>query len=58
MSVRFGQPFRVPDIVDGKRVTADEATHVIMHRIASLLPDRYHGVYEQQRPELPVGPSC
>jgi 1-acyl-sn-glycerol-3-phosphate acyltransferase len=45
VTVRFGIPFRVPERVDGKRVTADEATHLIMVRIAELLPERYHGIY-------------
>jgi hypothetical protein len=35
----------IPERVDGKRVTAEEATHVIMLRIVELLPSRYHGVY-------------
>lgn len=50
VTVRFGDPFRLPDIVDGKRVTADEATYVIMHRIAALLPERYRGVYDESSP--------
>jgi 1-acyl-sn-glycerol-3-phosphate acyltransferase len=45
VTVRFGSPFRIPERVDGKRVTAEEATHLIMVRIAALLPERYHGVY-------------
>ena len=42
--VHFGSPIRIPERVDGKRVTAEEATHLIMMRIAELLPERYHGV--------------
>jgi 1-acyl-sn-glycerol-3-phosphate acyltransferase len=49
VTVRFGSPFHVPERVDGKRVTADEATHLIMMRVAELLPDRYHGVYARDR---------
>jgi len=45
VTVHFGTPIRIPERVDGKRVTADEATHLIMMRIAELLPERYHGVY-------------
>jgi 1-acyl-sn-glycerol-3-phosphate acyltransferase len=45
VTLRFGSPFHIPERVDGKRVTADEATHLIMLRIAELLPERYHGVY-------------
>jgi len=51
VTVRFGSPFHVPERVDGKRVTANEATHLIMMRIAELLPERYHGVYARDRLE-------
>jgi 1-acyl-sn-glycerol-3-phosphate acyltransferase len=47
VTVRFGTPFRIPERVDGKRGTADEATRLIMVRIAELLPERYHGFYAQ-----------
>lgn len=43
--VHFGKPFTVPKQVDGKRVTADEATRLIMMRVAELLPEPYRGVY-------------
>jgi 1-acyl-sn-glycerol-3-phosphate acyltransferase len=45
VTVRFGCPMHIPERVDGKRVTAEEATHLIMLRIVELLPERYHGVY-------------
>jgi len=45
VTVHFGSPIHIPERVDGKRVTADEATRLIMMRIADLLPERYHGVY-------------
>ena len=45
VDVRFGEPFTVPTHVDGKRVTADEATRLIMTRVAELLPEPYRGVY-------------
>jgi 1-acyl-sn-glycerol-3-phosphate acyltransferase len=45
VTVHFGFPIRIPERVDGTRVTAEEATHLIMVRIAELLPERYHGVY-------------
>ena len=45
VTVRFGSPIHIPERVDGKRVTAEEATNLIMLRIADLLPERYHGVY-------------
>jgi 1-acyl-sn-glycerol-3-phosphate acyltransferase len=45
VTVRFGSPIHIPERVDGMRVTADEATRLIMMRIAELLPERYRGVY-------------
>jgi 1-acyl-sn-glycerol-3-phosphate acyltransferase len=45
VTVHFGSPIRIPERVDGKRVTAEEATHLIMVRIAELLPERYQGFY-------------
>lgn len=49
VTIRFGQPFTLPDRVDDRRVTAAEATYVIMQRIAELLPEQYHGVYADDR---------
>jgi hypothetical protein len=43
--VNFGDPFSIPKIIDGRRVTSGEATRLIMTRIAGLLPERYRGVY-------------
>ncbi len=45
VTIRFGEPFRIPDRVDGRRVTPEEATWLIMTRVAELLPARYRGVY-------------
>lgn len=45
VTVRFGEPFHIPERVDGVRVTAEEATHIMMLRVAALLPERYHGEY-------------
>jgi 1-acyl-sn-glycerol-3-phosphate acyltransferase len=45
VTVRFGTPFRIPAGVDGVRVSSEEATRLIMTRIALLLPERYRGVY-------------
>jgi 1-acyl-sn-glycerol-3-phosphate acyltransferase len=58
VTVRFGTPFYVPERVDGKRVTAEEATHLIMVRIAELLPERYHGVYARDAIEQEPGPAA
>ncbi len=46
VAIRFGDPFSIPARVDGRRVTPDEATRLIMVRIAELLPERYRGVYQ------------
>ena len=45
VTVRFGEPFHIPERVDGVRVTAEEATHIMMFRLSGLLPERYHGEY-------------
>lgn len=45
VTVTFGEPFLVPERVDGRRVTPDEATRLLMVRIAELLPEQYRGVY-------------
>lgn len=50
VGVSFGEPFQVPKYVDGKRVTADEATKLIMTRVAELLPEPYRGVYSSSVP--------
>ncbi len=52
VTVRFGDPFLIPDRVDGVRVTPEEATHTMMLRIAELLPERYHGEYADCSAEL------
>jgi 1-acyl-sn-glycerol-3-phosphate acyltransferase len=44
-TIRYGVPFLVPDQVDGQRVTPEEATKLIMLRIADLMPQRYRGPY-------------
>jgi 1-acyl-sn-glycerol-3-phosphate acyltransferase len=56
VTMHFGPPIHIPERVDGKRVTADEATHLIMMRIAELLPERYRGVYARDRIEDDTGP--
>jgi 1-acyl-sn-glycerol-3-phosphate acyltransferase len=45
VTVRFGEPFHIPGRVDGKRVTVEEATRLVMYRLAELLPEHYRGVY-------------
>lgn len=48
VTIRYGDPFLVPERVDGKRVTSQEATQLIMVRVAELLPERYRGVYSSE----------
>jgi 1-acyl-sn-glycerol-3-phosphate acyltransferase len=46
--ILFGEPFVVPREIDGRRVSSDEATEIIMREIARLLPPDYRGVYADQ----------
>ena len=48
VTVTFGPPFSVPTTVDQRRVTSDEATRLIMTRVAQLLPEKYRGVYASE----------
>jgi 1-acyl-sn-glycerol-3-phosphate acyltransferase len=43
--ILFGEPFRIAREMDGKRVTAEQATDLIMIEIALLLPEDYRGIY-------------
>ena len=43
--VRFGEPFYLPEQIDGKRVSAATATAYMMHKVAELLPEAYRGTY-------------
>jgi 1-acyl-sn-glycerol-3-phosphate acyltransferase len=45
VQILFGEPFRIPREIDGRRVTAEEATAIMMREIARLLPAEYRGVY-------------
>lgn len=47
VTICFGAPFRVPECVDGKRVTSKEATRLIMARVAGILPPQYRGIYAE-----------
>lgn len=57
VGVRFGVPFVVPERVDGRRVTADEATRLIMTRVAELLPEPYRGVYASSESSSSAEPA-
>lgn len=41
----FGEPFRLPTHIDGKRTTADQAVQLAMRRVAEMLPEKYRGIY-------------
>lgn len=43
--ILFGEPFRIPKEIDGRKISADEATDRIMVEIARLLPPDYRGIY-------------
>jgi 1-acyl-sn-glycerol-3-phosphate acyltransferase len=43
--ILFGEPFLIPRQIDGRRVTSDEATEIIMIEIARRLPPDYRGIY-------------
>jgi len=46
MTVRFGEPFVVPEVEPGTRSKAlQEWTEVLMQKIADLLPNNYRGIY-------------
>lgn len=46
--VRFGEPFRLPDEIDCKRVNAKAATDYMMQKVAEMLPEEYRGIYGEQ----------
>jgi 1-acyl-sn-glycerol-3-phosphate acyltransferase len=43
----FGDPFVIPRTIGDRKISADEATEIIMIEIARLLPPDYRGVYAQ-----------
>src|SRR5262249_29705977 len=56
--VRFGEPFRIPREIDGRRLTAEEGTDRIMVEIARLLPPAYRGVYADKIGEEAPAPAA
>ena len=47
VSVKVGQPIRLPESGRVERAKLDEYTDLIMRRIAGLLPECYQGVYAE-----------
>ena len=43
--ILFGEPFRIPRAIDGRKISAEEATDRIMIEIARLLPPDFRGIY-------------
>jgi 1-acyl-sn-glycerol-3-phosphate acyltransferase len=43
----FGEPFLVPREIDGRKVSTEEATEIIMIELARLLPPAYRGAYAE-----------
>jgi len=41
----FGEPFRLPSAIDGKRTSPEQAIDLAMRRVAEMLPDAYRGIY-------------
>jgi 1-acyl-sn-glycerol-3-phosphate acyltransferase len=54
--VRFGEPFVVPRELNGKRLSADEATDLMMIELARMLPPDYRGVYADRVTDAPTLP--
>jgi 1-acyl-sn-glycerol-3-phosphate acyltransferase len=45
--VEFGEPFRLPEEIDGKKANARAATDYMMRKVAELLPPDYRGMYAE-----------
>lgn len=43
--VQYGEPFVIPRELDGKRVSSEQATDIMMMALARMLPSGYRGVY-------------
>lgn len=60
--ILFGDPFHIPREIDGRHVSAAEATEIMMIEVARLLPPDYRGVYadalraESKRRAMPLAP--
>ena len=48
VKIRYGQTFVVPREFEGQKISAAEATEIIMLEIARLLPAGYQGVYAER----------
>ncbi len=50
--IHFGEPFLIPDEIDGKRTNSAAAVDYIMERVAAMLPLDYRGIYGQERSKV------
>jgi 1-acyl-sn-glycerol-3-phosphate acyltransferase len=48
--VVIGETFTLPAGDDGRRLSTDEATDVVMRHVAALLPATYRGIYSEPAP--------
>ncbi len=56
LEMRIGEPFMLPEISgkgEARRAARQQAADAVMIRIASMLPEEYHGVYAGQVKEFP-----
>lgn len=56
LEMRIGKPFRIPEITgkgEERRVTRQKWADEVMLRIASMLPEEYHGAYAGQVESYP-----
>jgi len=50
--ITFGEPFMIPDEIDGKRTNATAAVEYIMQRVAAMLPVDYRGIYGPEQSQI------
>lgn len=50
--IQFGEPFFIPDEIDGKRTNAAAAIDYMMQRVATSLPPDYRGIYGDIRSQV------
>ena len=48
--VTIGEPFVLPRVRDGRRITSDEANDEMMRAVAALLPPEYRGTFASPNP--------
>ncbi|GIW03914.1 MAG: 1-acyl-sn-glycerol-3-phosphate acyltransferase [Thermomicrobiales bacterium] len=51
----FGEPFRIPREILARRTTPEDATEIMMIKLAQMLPPDYRGVYADKVTSAPIG---